>query len=66
MITFSWSGYAAHTHTGFIYASDSRVDHEMLFSDLNNVCTELEQSVLFHVRKIASIVGQCISFCQLR
>ena len=56
---FSWIGYNIDTHTGFIFASDARI--EKLCSDLNAVCANLEQSAFIHVKTIASIVGQIIS-----
>ena len=59
MNKFSWIGYNIDTHTGFIFASDARI--EKLCSDLNDVCSNLEQSAFVHVKTIASIVGQIIS-----
>ena len=59
MNKFSWIGYNIDTHTGFIFASDARI--EKLCSDLNEVCVNLEQSAFVHVKTIASIVGQIIS-----
>lgn len=56
---FSWIGYVIDTNTGFIVASDSRV--EKLCSDLADVCAKLELSDFVHVKEIASIVGQIIS-----
>ena len=56
---FSWSGYKIDTHTGFIFASDARI--EKLCSDPNAVCANLEQSAFVHVKTIASIVGQIMS-----
>ena len=59
MNTFSWIGYNIDTHTGFIFASDDKI--EKLCSDLNDICSNLEQSAFVHVKTIASIVGQIIS-----
>ena len=60
MNKFSWIGYNIDTHTGFIFASDARI--EKLCSDLNDVCANLEQSAFVHVNTIASIVDQIINF----
>ena len=59
MNKFSCIGYNIDTHTGFIFASDARI--KKLCSDLNEVCSNLEQSAYVHVKTIASIVGQIIS-----
>ena len=59
MNKFSWIGYNIDTHTGFNFASDSRI--EKLCSDLNGVCANLQQSAFVHVKAIASTVGQIIS-----
>ena len=40
MNKFSWIGYNIDTQTGFIFASDARI--EKLCSDLNDVCSNLE------------------------
>ena len=59
MNKFSGIGYNIDTHTGLIFAFDSRI--EKLCSDVNDVCANLEQSAFVHVEAIASIVGQIIS-----
>lgn len=59
MNKFSWIGYNIDTHTGFIFASDARI--EKLCSELNDVCASLEHSAFVHVKAIASVVGQIIS-----
>ena len=53
---FSWIDYNIDTHTGFIFASDARI--EKLCSELNAIFANLEQSAFVHVKTIASIVGQ--------
>ena len=60
MNKFSWIGYNIDTHTGFIFASDARI--EKICSDLNDVCANLQHSAFVHVNTIASIVGQIINF----
>ena len=59
MNKFSWIGYNIDTHTGFIFANDSRT--EKLCSDLNDLFAKLELSSFVHVKEIASVVGQIIS-----
>ena len=59
MNKFSWIGLNIDTQTGFIFASDARI--EKLCSDLNDVCSNLEQSAFVHVKTIAWIDGQIIS-----
>lgn len=56
---FSWIGYIIDTQTGFIYASDARI--EKLLCDLNEICDSLEVSDSIHFKNLASIVGQIIS-----
>ena len=57
---FSWIGYVIETHSGIISASDSRM--EKCSADLNEVCATLEMSSSVHVKALASLVGQIISF----
>ena len=59
MNRFSWIGYNIDTHTGFIFANDSRI--QKLYSDLNDICANLELSDFVHVKEIASVVGQITS-----
>ena len=59
MNKFSWIGYNIDTHTGFIFANDSRI--QKLYSDLNDVCANLELSDFVHVKEIASVDGQITS-----
>ena len=59
MNKFSWIGYNIDTHTGFTFANDSRI--QKLYSDLNDICANLELSDFVHVKEIASVVGQITS-----
>ena len=59
MNKFSWIGYNIDTHTGLIFANDSRI--QKLYSDLNDICANLELSDFVHVKEIASAVGQITS-----
>ena len=57
---FSWIGYVIDTHSGIISASDSRM--QKCSADLNEACTTLEMSSSVHVKTLASLVSQIISF----
>ena len=59
MNKFLWIGYNIDTHTGFIFANDSRI--QKLYSDLNDMCANSELSEFVHVKEIASVVGQITS-----
>lgn len=56
---FSWIGYNIDPHSGFVFATDSRI--VKLCSDLNDICAKSELSAFAHVKIIACFVGQIIS-----